>query len=65
MKRRADVVGIFPNEDSIIRLIGAVIVEQKDERQTSSRPWPRSTPSIAFPNFNPPPHGRQNGLLRI
>jgi hypothetical protein len=29
-KRRADVVGIFPNE-AITRLIGAVLVEQSDE----------------------------------
>jgi putative transposase len=37
VKRRADVVGIFPNEASIMRLIGAVLLEQNDEWQTSSR----------------------------
>ena len=37
VKRRADVVGIFPNEDSITRLIGAVLLEQNDEWQTQHR----------------------------
>ncbi|MFC7704541.1 transposase [Plastorhodobacter daqingensis] len=37
VKRRADVVGIFPNEASIMRLIGAVLSEENDEGQTSSR----------------------------
>ena len=37
VKRRADVVGIFPNEDSISRLIGAVLFEQNDEWQTQHR----------------------------
>ncbi len=37
VKRRADVVGIFPNEASILRLTGAVLFEQNDEWQTSSR----------------------------
>jgi transposase-like protein len=31
IKRRADVVGIFPNEDSIVRLVGALMLEQTDE----------------------------------
>ncbi len=37
VKRRADVVGIFPNEGSIIRLIGAVLLEANDEWQTQNR----------------------------
>jgi transposase-like protein len=37
IKRRTEVVGIFPNEDSIVRLIGAVLFEQNDEWQSQHR----------------------------
>ena len=37
VKRRADVVGIFPSESSILRLIGAVLLEANDEWQLQHR----------------------------
>ena len=37
IKRRTDVVGIFPNEASITRLVGSLLLEQNDECQLKRR----------------------------
>jgi transposase-like protein len=37
VKRRADVIGIFSNDEAIIRLVGALMLETNDEWAVARR----------------------------
>jgi transposase-like protein len=37
IKRRTNVIGIFPNEEAIVRLVGAILLEQNDEWAVGGR----------------------------
>ena len=52
VKRRADVVGIFPNENAITRLVGAILLEQNDEYAIEKRYM--RLESLATMSENPP-----------
>jgi putative transposase len=43
VKRRTDVVGVFPNPAALLRLAGAVLVEAHDEWQVSAERLPLRT----------------------
>ena len=43
IKRRADIVQVFPNRDSVTRLIGAILLEQHEEWQYGQRRYLSNT----------------------
>ena len=62
IKRRTNVVGIFPNEAAIMRLVGALLMEQNDEYAIQNRYM--SLESLALLSENPRRSAEQACWLR-
>ena len=63
IRRRTDSVGIFPNRQAIIRLVGAVLAEQNDEWAEGRRYL--SLDILTKSRLTPQPTGQEDTPLQL
>jgi putative transposase len=54
IKRRTDVVGVFPNPAALLRLAGSVLIEQNDEWEAGERRYFSEASMLELATMNNP-----------